>query len=356
MPRIVIFEYIIFFTACLVFSFLINSLFLKFIRTLGIRNKEETVIRWGSQSKPAIGGISFYIIFLLSIIAYSFFYERSQYFLNLQFIGILFASTLGFLMGLFDDAYNTKPLIKLFTQITCSIILISTNVYIHLFEYEALNYAITVIWVVGLMNSVNMLDNMDAITSIVSISIITTIIIDLLIRENYQNPDLFILFGLLAALIGFLRYNWNPSIIYMGDTGSQFLGAFLASIGIIYFWNREDLGGKEIFSKQVVTSVLIFAIPIIDTTTVVIKRLRNKKPPFIGGKDHTTHHVSYLGFKDKQVALIFAAISLVSMILTIIAINFIRNWGYLHIILFSVYIIGLFIALFYIANLNTKNH
>jgi UDP-GlcNAc:undecaprenyl-phosphate/decaprenyl-phosphate GlcNAc-1-phosphate transferase len=356
MPRIVIIEYIIFFTACLVFSFLINSLFLKFIRTLGIRNKEETVIRWGSQSKPAIGGISFYIIFLLSIIAYSFFFERSQYFLNLQFIGILFASTLGFLMGLFDDAYNTKPLIKLFTQITCAIILISTNVYIRLFEYESLNYAITIIWVVGLMNSINMLDNMDAIASIVSISIIVTIIINLLIKENYQNPDLFILFGLLAALIGFLKFNWNPSVIYMGDTGSQFLGAFLASIGIVYFWNREDLGGKDIFSKQIITSVLIFSIPIIDTTTVVIKRLMNKKPPFIGGKDHTTHHVSYLGYKDNQVAMIFAGISLVSMILTIIAVNFIHNWSYLHIILFAVYIVGLFIILFYIANLNTKKH
>src|ERR1035437_3328831 len=117
MPSIFIIEFLVFFVACLLFSFLINTLFLKFIKTLGIRNKEETVIRWGTQSKPAIGGISFYIIFLLSIIAYPFFFDRSMYFLNLQFIGVLFASTLGFLLGLFDDAYNTKPLIKLFTQI-----------------------------------------------------------------------------------------------------------------------------------------------------------------------------------------------------------------------------------------------
>ncbi|MFH0866011.1 MAG: MraY family glycosyltransferase [Bacteroidota bacterium] len=349
-----ILEYVIFFAACLVFSFLINSLFIKFIRTLGIRNKEEMVIRWSSQSKPAIGGISFYIIFLLSIIAYSFFVDRSQYFLNLQFIGVLFASTLGFLMGLFDDAYNTKPLIKLFTQISCGVILISTNIYIHIFEYEWLNYFITIFWVVGIMNSVNMLDNMDAITTLVSVFVLATIIINLFIIEDFRNPDIFILLGVFAALIGFLRFNWHPSTIYMGDTGSQFLGAFLAAIGIIYLWNYPDSYGVKIWSKQVITAVLVFCIPIIDTTTVVIKRISKGKSPFIGGKDHTTHHLSYLGFSDTQVAYVYSAVSFVSLILAVVAINFIDNWNYFHIAIYGLYFLFLFVALFIIANRNTK--
>ena len=354
MTSIQILEYAIFFVACLVFSFLINSLFIKFIRTLGIRNNAETVIRWSTQSKPAIGGISFYIIFLLSIIAYSFFVDRSQYFLNLQFIGVLFASTLGFLMGLFDDAYNTKPLIKLFTQISCGIILISTNICIHVFEYEWLNYLITVFWVVGIMNAVNMLDNMDAITTLVSVFVLVTIIINLFIVEDFNNPDIFILLGVLAALIGFLRFNWHPSMIYMGDTGSQFLGAFLAAVGIIYLWNYPDRNGVEIWSKQIITTILVFCIPIIDTTTVVVKRLSNGKSPFIGGKDHTTHHLSYLGFSDRQVAYIYSAISFVSLILAVVAINFIENWNYLHIAVYGLYFLLLFLALFIIANRNTK--
>jgi UDP-GlcNAc:undecaprenyl-phosphate GlcNAc-1-phosphate transferase len=356
MPSIFIIEFLVFFTACLVFSFLINTLFLKFIKTLGIRNKEETVIRWGTQSKPAIGGISFYIIFLLSIIAYPFFFDVKIYFLNLPFIGVLFASTLGFLMGLFDDAYNTKPLIKLFTQITCGIILISTNVNIHLFDNEILNYAITIFWVVGIMNSINMLDNMDAISSIVSISIILTTIVNIFFINDFKNPDLFILIGLLAALLGFLWFNWHPSIIYMGDTGSQFLGAFLAAIGIIYFWNRQDIGGVEIWSKQVITTALVFSIPIIDTTTVVIKRIRSRKSPFIGGKDHTSHHISYLGYSDKQVALIFIAISIISIILSFIAFNVIQQWNYFCVFLYGLYFLALFVVLFYIANKNTKRN
>lgn len=354
MPNIIIIEYCIFFIACLVFSILINLLLVKFIKTLGIRNTEETIIKWGAQSKPAIGGISFYIIFLLSIIACSFFFERSQYFLNRQFIGVLFASTLGFMMGMFDDAFNTRPLIKLFTQIICGIILISTNVYIHIFEYEWLNYAITILWVVGIMNSLNLLDNMDAIASIISISIILTIIINLFLIGDFKNSDLFILVGLFAALIGFLKFNWNPSVIYMGDTGSQFLGAFLAAIGIIYFWNHNEGQGIEILSKQIITSVLIFSIPLIDTTTVVIKRIRKGRSPFVGGKDHTAHHLSYLGFNERQIAMIFSGISIVSMTLSVVAFNFIKNWGLLHIILYVTYLLVLFITLFYIANLNTK--
>jgi UDP-GlcNAc:undecaprenyl-phosphate/decaprenyl-phosphate GlcNAc-1-phosphate transferase len=353
--NILILKYGLFFFACLVFSLLINSLLIKFVRTLGIRDKEDTIIRWGSQSKPAIGGISFYIIFLLSIIAYSFFLQISFNFLNLKFIGILFASTLGFLLGLFDDAYNTKPLIKLFTQITCSLILISTNIYIHLFDSEILNYAITIFWVVGIMNSLNMLDNMDAITSIVSVSVILTIIINVFLRRDINNPDLFILIGMAAALLGFLKFNWHPSTIYMGDTGSQFLGAFLAAFGIIFFWNgAENAAGVEIWSKQIIVSVLMFSIPIIDTTTVFIKRLVKGKSPFVGGKDHTTHHISYLGLKDNQVAFIYIGISLISMALNIVAFNFIKIWSYLYIALYATYLLILFAVLFYIATQNIK--
>ena len=112
-----------FFVVSVLFSFLINNLFLKFVKTLGIRNQDDTIIRWGSQSKPAVGGFSFYILFLLSIIVYPVFFDSNQVFLNKQFIGILLASMLGFLLGLADDAYNTKPMLKLSTQITCAVIL-----------------------------------------------------------------------------------------------------------------------------------------------------------------------------------------------------------------------------------------
>ena len=346
--------YISFFICSLVFSILINSLFLKFARTLGIHNNEDRVIRWASQTKPAFGGISFYIVFLLSIISYSFIFEKSQFFLNSQFLGIILSCTLGFLMGLFDDAYNTKPLLKFFTQLTCGFILIFTGTTIHFFNNIYLDYFLTLFWVIGIMNSINMLDNMDAISTSVSSSIIVCILINVFIQNDLQNPHILIFIGMLAALVGFLKFNWHPSKMFMGDTGSQFLGVFLAATGIIYFWNINYTNENYFFSKQIISVVLIFAIPIIDTTTVVIKRLLNRSSPFIGGKDHTTHHLSYLGLNDKQVALIFIGISLISIVLNILVQRFIKEWNILYFVFFGIYFLILFMVLFIIAYKSKK--
>ena len=102
--------YTTFFVSSLIFSFLLNSLFLRFFKTLGIRNRNDgTVIRWGTMSKPAVGGISFYIVFLLAVASYSFFFSPSQAFYNSKFVGLLLSMALGFVIGLADDAYDTRP-------------------------------------------------------------------------------------------------------------------------------------------------------------------------------------------------------------------------------------------------------
>jgi UDP-GlcNAc:undecaprenyl-phosphate GlcNAc-1-phosphate transferase len=257
-------------------------------------------------------------------------------------------------MGLYDDAFNTDPFIKAFTQITCGLILISTDTYINIFPNIFLNYFITLFWVVGFMNSINLLDNMDGIAALVSISIILTIVLNFFLNRNFTNPEIIPLIGVLAALLGFLYFNWYPSKMFMGDTGSQFLGVYLAAIGIIFFWNGKLINSEHIISKQIISTLLIFAIPLIDTTVVVIKRITAKNSPFIGGKDHTTHHLSYLGLSDTQVALVFTGISLVSMLFTIIIVNYIHHWNIFLTVAFSFYLLLLFGVLFYIANLNKQ--
>ena len=173
--------YSIFFVVALIFSLTINGLFLRFSKTLGVRSKEVIQARWASVSKPSFGGISFYIGFLLSVIAYPYFLDPTELLYNYKFLGFIWATSLAFLMGLFDDAFNTNVWIKLFSQITCALILILTGTFINIFNSEYLNYIFTVLWVVGMMNSINMLDNMDAITSLISLPVILAIIIVLLI-------------------------------------------------------------------------------------------------------------------------------------------------------------------------------
>jgi UDP-GlcNAc:undecaprenyl-phosphate GlcNAc-1-phosphate transferase len=346
-----------FFCSVIVFSLLINHIFLKFSTTLGARNQGDgTVIRWGTQSKPALGGISFYIVFLLSIVCYSIFFDPNQVFLNKKFIGFMLAVNLGFLMGLADDAYNTNPLLKLSAQIACSLILILSGIYINFFESVFLNYFFTVFWVVGIMNSINMLDNMDAITTIVAINIVICGLLLMWLNNEYDTIYFTILVGILAALSGFLYYNWHPSRMYMGDTGSQFLGVLLAATGIMYFWNNHDpVHMNSASARQFILPVLIFLMPIIDTTCVVINRLSKKQSPFIGGKDHTTHSLAYMGLSDTQVALLFGGISLLSMLLIPVVISNIDvQWNSLWAISFLCYFAVLFFVFFYATKIRNK--
>ncbi len=302
-------HYIIFFISAIVFSVLINGLFLKFSRTMGTKNNlGETEIRWGSTTKPAFGGISFYIVFLLSFAVYAIIFATKE--IPLDFFGILIASSIGFLIGLADDAYNTKPILKFLGQFACAFVLIKTNNYITLFENDWINYGLTIVWVIGMMNSINMLDNMDGITTSVSIGVISTILFALVLTQNMSHLYFWVLLGTVGALIGFLYYNWNPSRIYMGDTGSQFLGALLAAIGIYFFWNGYKFSDSS-FIPKAITPILAFLPSIIDTTCVTINRLSRGQSPFVGGRDHTTHHLSYLGLKDRHIAIFFLSLTFV---------------------------------------------
>ena len=274
-------------------------------------NPGETQIRWGSTSKPAFGGISFYIVFLLSFAVYAIMFASKD--IPLEFMGVLIASSIGFLIGLADDAYNTKPILKFSGQFACAIVLIATGNCIDIAGNSIINYILTFVWVIGMMNSINMLDNMDGITTSVSIGVICTILFSLILSQNTDHLYFWVLLGTVAALLGFLYYNWNPSRMYMGDTGSQFLGALLAAVGIFFFWN----GGKELdlshnsFLPRAITPILAFLPPIIDTTTVTINRISRGQSPFVGGRDHTTHHLSYLGLKDRHIAIFFLSLTLI---------------------------------------------
>lgn len=341
--------YGLFFCLSVIFSFLINSLFLKFVKTLGMRNQDDAIIRWGTQSKPAVGGFSFYIIFLLSIIIYSFFFDNNQVFLSKEFIGILLASMLGFLLGLADDAYNTRPILKFSTQVTCALILLVTGTTINLSYIPAINYILTIVWVIGIMNSLNMLDNMDAITTTVSLSIILSALAVMIFHNEYDTVYFMIMIGVMAALLSFLYFNWNPSKMYMGDTGSQFLGVFLAAIGIRYLWNASPPSGDLISERNLLLPIIVFIMPIIDTTTVVINRIRSGKSPFVGGKDHTTHALAYLGLSDRQVAFVFWILTLISLIIVIVMEKLIIDWSRSFTILFSSYILCMFGIFFYAA-------
>ena len=334
-----------FFVAVSAFSFLLNSILLKFAKTLGIRDKKD-IVRWASTTKPALGGITFYIIFLISFIFHGLFFSSQDIMHNMAALGLLGTGSLAFLMGLADDAYNTRPFLKFIVQVACALIMISSGTVINLFETAWLNQLLTVLWVVGIMNSINMLDNMDGISTITSLLIFLIAIVFIALHQDFSRPEFFILLGMVASLCAFLFFNWSPSRMYMGDTGSQFLGLILAFIGVQFFWNSTLLNGLSSPGQQVSILAIGFLLPLVDTTIVSINRIIRGQSPFIGGRDHTTHNLGYLGLSDSQVGLTFAAVSLINGLICFFIFRFVETWTTSLTLFCVLYCLTIFVALF----------
>jgi UDP-GlcNAc:undecaprenyl-phosphate GlcNAc-1-phosphate transferase len=336
--------FICYFVVAVLLSLAINYLLLKFSFNLGSRNNLAfKQVRWTSHVKPSIGGISFFIIFLLSWGVYGFLSQERGVVPDKSILGIVAASSLGFLAGLYDDAFNTNPLLKFVLQLTCGLLLTFFDVKIIISNIEFLNILFTLIWVVGLMNSINMLDNMDGVTGSISAIILIGLICVLGIT-GHSSADFYMLTmtGVLGAILGFLKFNWSPSKIFMGDTGSQFLGVFLAATSIVFFWqfNEGNQGAFQV--KPFVLPALFFIIPIVDTTTVTIRRLLRGQSPFVGGKDHLTHHLAFLGLKERNVVLILMATTVLSFPIAILLITNQAAWNFYVSFGVLAYVVALF--------------
>jgi UDP-GlcNAc:undecaprenyl-phosphate GlcNAc-1-phosphate transferase len=330
----------------IVISLICNGLLLTFSQTLGIRNKNDVIVRWSNQSKPSLGGVSFYVVFIFSIFAFSLVFFEDNIFHNNYFIGCFLSGSLAFLMGLADDAYNTKPLLKLLAQISCGITFVIFNIQIDLFHSFWPDAIITVVWVITLMNSLNMLDNMDGITGTTVLFVFLSCLAAYFIcfPETISFWSLSIL-ALIGGLIGFLYFNLNPSKLFMGDAGSQFIGLMVAFFTIHFNWNLSAKYEVESWSGMILALTALTPAAA-DTLTVVINRLKKGKSPMVGGKDHTTHHLVYSGYSDKQVWLVFLLLGLMSFLISLLIIILIKNGTVSYIPLFVIYFLIVFIFLY----------
>ncbi len=312
-------------------SYGVNVFFLKNASSFG-KNKGGGQVRWASASKPPVGGMSFYAVFvsLMIMVALFVYFDKGNWDSNELMLGLFIPVTIGFFVGLADDSYNTSPLIKFIGQFLCGLFFILSGNFIHICGINWVNYWFTMVWVVGVMNSINMLDNMDGVVTSVSIVSLLVALMIIVKLEHLNVVDIIFIVGTMGALIGFLFFNWNPAKIYMGDTGSQFLGAFLAWISIQYFWIFRDEATGGFQAHQFLVPALAFTVSLIDTTTVTIRRLARGVSPFVGGRDHTTHHFAYLGISDKNVVRMLIGISLVSASVILIILDDLRNneWNF----------------------------
>jgi len=315
------------FVALLLLSYFIHRYFVVRSKTILIRKAKTNVVRWASQTKPVLGGVTFYITFLVGILSL-FFLINYKNLIEPISLAVSIAATIAFLMGLADDLLSTSPYFKFLMQFVIAILFIYFGLEIQFFHNKYLNYFLTVFWVVGIMNAFNMLDNMDGITTSIALSILIVLALFLWINNNIY---LVLPIIILPALLTFLIFNWHPAKMYMGDNGSQFLGSVLAGMGIFFFWQQEAFSFPVLSRPETVLIIaLVFLIPLVDTTTVTINRMLAGKSPFKGGKDHTTHFLVYLGFSERNAVLFLVSISLISnffaMLFLFRLVNFTMAW------------------------------
>jgi UDP-GlcNAc:undecaprenyl-phosphate GlcNAc-1-phosphate transferase len=301
-------------------SLICNELLLRFSQSLGIRNKNDVTVRWANESKPSLGGVAFFIAFIFGTIGYSIVFTNDNVFRNIEFVGLFCTGVISFVMGLSDDAYNTKPLIKLVVQIACGIILVLTNSIISISGNYWVDAFITVTWVVGIMNSLNMLDNMDGITGTTVLFILgSCLATDFILNGWNMNIWTLTLLVQIGAIVGFLRFNIHPSKLFMGDAGSQFIGLFTAFFAVHNLWSVGTTTHLNPLTGMAVT-LIAFTPAAVDTMTVVINRLKKRQSPMVGGKDHTTHYLVYAGYSDRMVWIVFLLIAIGSTIFTLVSV------------------------------------
>ncbi|HVF30663.1 MAG TPA: hypothetical protein VNA22_06810 [Pyrinomonadaceae bacterium] len=260
--------------------------------------------RWHKRPTAMMGGVA---IFLTTLLAYALFVPKS-----LESMIVMGASSFLFLVGLLDDVLNIKPYQKLFGQLIGATLVVAMGPKMPITGYELVDIWITVFWLIGITNAINLLDNMDGLAA--GIAVIASASLAVNFALNGQIDELLLVSIFIGALLGFLIFNFNPASIFMGDSGSMFVGFLLASSVLI-----GQSGGRSrgIFSILAVP-VLILFVPIFDTTLVtVIRKLWGRKASQ-GGRDHTSHRLVALGLSERAAVLMIYGFAIVAGILSLL--------------------------------------
>ncbi len=238
---------------------------------------------------PRFGGIAMYGAVIVALLVFG---ERFR--VN-QLVSILLGATWVSFLGVWDDRWGLRPILKFSGQIVGALILIATGVQVQFLPTNVLNWIVTAVWVVGLTNAINFLDNMDGLSG--GIAAIASAFFLLMAVQSGQYLVGALSAALLGASVGFLVYNFNPASIFMGDTGSLFLGFMLAALGI----KLRFPGNTDVVTWMV--PVIVLGVPIFDTTLVVFSRLRRGLHPVTPGKDHTSHRLVRMGFTQREAVM-----------------------------------------------------
>lgn len=237
---------------------------------------------------PYLGGLAIYLAFLVSL-ALTFEFRQDV-------LGIVLSGTLVLILGLIDDFGVLTPGTKLVGQLLAVFVLVKSGVRIEIVSLpDWLNLLLTIVWMIGIINAFNLLDIMDGLSS--GVGLISSIFLLAVAILNGDTTIAFMLAAVAGSLLGFLRYNFHPAVIYMGDAGSLFLGLMLGALAMTGKYSANHL-----FS--LLSPVLILGVPIFDTFFVMYIRWLRGLPIFLGSPDHMAIRLRHWGLTVPQVVVI----------------------------------------------------
>src|SRR5437016_1842463 len=263
-------EYGAAFILSFVFSLYWTPVMRKAALQLGIVDQPDGKLKTHGETVPYFGGLAVYIAFLLTVGVFTDFGQET--------LGLLLAGSIALMVGLIDDFGVLTPTQKLLGQMLAALVLVKSGTYIKL-TYLPVWVAIplSVLWILAVMNALNIIDILDGLAS--GVAAIAALSIAIANFISGRHAVAFLCIVLCGAILGFLRHNFHPAKIYLGDAGSLFIGFMLASLSMNAGYTRVNL-------LAVISPVLILGIPLFDLSLVVYIRWRNGIPVTKGSPDH----------------------------------------------------------------------
>jgi UDP-GlcNAc:undecaprenyl-phosphate GlcNAc-1-phosphate transferase len=292
--------------ALFILAFIISAFLTPLFRKIAIKthfiDTPTGQLKKHTAPVPYLGGLAIYFAFLLVLMIAI---VKFQLIGELPGLALLVGATIMALLGLVDDLFSLTPLVKFLVQTLAATLIVGFGIRMKFISITPISWILSIIWIVGITNALNIIDIMDGLAGgVVIIAALGFLFVPFSEKMSYVNLVASILAG---STLGFLIYNFQPAKIYMGDTGALFVGFILAGISM----------GESYTARNVVAiyaPILILGVPIFDTILVMFLRFLKGKSMFRGSNDHLALRLKALGFSVKQVVSILWGLSLLGIL------------------------------------------
>ena len=289
-------NYIEIFLVAFILALFFTPLAIRIAPKIGAIDIPKDNRRMHTKAMPRFGGLAIYIGTIVAMIAFLP--------MNAKLLGVIAGGTIIFLVGIYDDIKGMPAKVKLAAQIVCAIILFQFSVNIsfvsnpfgdgYFFFPWWLSLLVTMVWIVGITNTVNLIDGLDGLAA--GVAFIASVSISYTAYLTGRPEISLAILAIAGACLGFLPFNFNPAKIFMGDSGSLFLGFMLAGISVM-----GPMKGATIIAT--VVPMLVLALPIFDTVFAIVRRLVNGRPIMEADKGHLHHRIMAVGLGQKRTVL-----------------------------------------------------